>query len=121
MSTKNSCCQNPDAGTIETVNEKNLPAGPTENDVMSRLLALEKKTSQLIPKTWQERVDELESMGMTTSDAQGAIDVEIMEGWRPSDFQPWMLVPMMTTKSYDPYEPREYNDAEGVTTMGDLG
>ena len=41
-------------------------------------------------KTWQERVNELEQEGFTTSDAQGAVDVEIMEGWRPSDYQPWM-------------------------------
>ena len=98
---KNTCCQNPSTGTMEGVKQRNLPAGPTENDIMSRLLALEKKTSQLIPKTWQERVDELESMGMTTSDAQGAIDVEIMEGWRPSDYQPWMNLPLGADLSYE--------------------
>lgn len=89
---------------MEVVKQRNLPAGPTEDDVMNRLLALEKKASQLIPKTWQERLDELEYMGMTTSDAQGALDVEIMEGWRPSDFKPWMLLPLGAGCSYDAME-----------------
>jgi hypothetical protein len=42
--------------------------------------------------TWEERVTQLESEGLTRSDAQGAVDVEVLEGWRPSDFQPWMLL-----------------------------
>ena len=44
------------------------------------------------PTTWEERVTQLEQEGLTRSDAQGAVDVEILEGWRPTDFQPWMLV-----------------------------
>ncbi|NBW15162.1 MAG: hypothetical protein EBR82_44895 [Caulobacteraceae bacterium] len=44
------------------------------------------------PTTWEERVTQLEEQGLTRSDAQGAVDVEILEGWRPSDFQPWMLL-----------------------------
>ncbi|NBW14080.1 MAG: hypothetical protein EBR82_39395 [Caulobacteraceae bacterium] len=43
------------------------------------------------PMTWEERVTQLEGEGLTRSDAQGAVDVEILEGWRPTDFQPWML------------------------------
>lgn len=42
--------------------------------------------------TWEERVTQLENEGLTRSDAQGAVDVEVLEGWRPSDFQPWMLL-----------------------------
>jgi len=42
--------------------------------------------------TWEERVTQLEAEGLTRSDAQGAVDVEILKGWRPSDFQPWMLL-----------------------------
>ena len=57
------------------MNDKNLPASTPAN------------------KTWEERVSELESEGLTRSDAQGAVDVEILEGWRPTDFQPWMLLP----------------------------
>ena len=45
------------------------------------------------PMTWEERVTQLEAEGLTRSDAQGAVDVEILEGWRPTDFQPWMLLP----------------------------
>jgi hypothetical protein len=45
-----------------------------------------------MPMTWEERVTQLEEEGLTRSDAQGAVDVEILEGWRPTDFQPWMLV-----------------------------
>lgn len=48
-------------------------------------------------QSWEERVSELEAEGLTRSDAQGAVDVEILEGWRPRDFQPWMLVPQITT------------------------
>ena len=48
--------------------------------------------------TWEERVTQLEEQGLTRSDAQGAVDVEILEGWRPSDFQPWMLSPTPTGK-----------------------
>ena len=40
--------------------------------------------------TWEERVTQLEAEGMTRSDAQGVVDVEILDGWRPTDFQPWM-------------------------------
>lgn len=76
----------------------------SDEEIMRRLLALEKETSQLVPKTWQERLDELEKMGMTTSDAQGALDVEIMEGWRPSDFKPWMLLPLGAGCSYEAME-----------------
>jgi hypothetical protein len=43
-------------------------------------------------QSWEERVSELEAEGLTRSDAQGAVDVEILEGWRPRDFQPWMLL-----------------------------
>ena len=43
--------------------------------------------------TWEERVTQLERLGYTRSDAQGAVDIEILEGWRPTDFQPWMLPP----------------------------
>lgn len=43
--------------------------------------------------TWEERVTQLEAVGYTRSDAQGAVDIEILEGWRPRDFQPWMLIP----------------------------
>jgi hypothetical protein len=46
--------------------------------------------------TWEERVTQLENEGLTRSDAQGGVDVEILEGWRPSDFQPWMLLPKIT-------------------------
>ena len=45
------------------------------------------------PMTWEERVTQLEAEGLTRSDAQGSVDVEILEGWRPTDFQPWMLLP----------------------------
>jgi len=44
------------------------------------------------PTTWEERVTQLEEQGLTRSDAQGVVDAEILEGWRPSDFQPWMLL-----------------------------
>ena len=44
-------------------------------------------------QSWEERVSELEAEGLTRSDAQGAVDVEILEGWRPRDFQPWMMPP----------------------------
>ena len=81
---KNTCCQNPSAGTMEVVKQRNLPAGPTTAN-----------------KTWQERVNELEQEGLTTSDAQGAVDVEIMEGWRPSDYQPWMNLPLGAGCSYE--------------------
>jgi hypothetical protein len=40
-----------------------------------------------------EMLTQLEAEGLTRSDAQGAVDVEILEGWRPTDFQPWMLLP----------------------------
>lgn len=81
MSTKNSSCQKSIERTIETVNDKNLPAPAN--------------------KTWEERVSELESEGLTRSDAQGTVDVEIMQGWRPSDFQPWMNLPMGAGCSYE--------------------
>ena len=48
-------------------------------------------------KTWEERVSQLEAEGYDRSDAQGAVDVEILKGWRPSDFQPWMLLPKLDT------------------------
>lgn len=48
-------------------------------------------------QSWEERVSELEAEGLTRSDAQGAVDVEILEGWRPSDFQQWMLPPKIAT------------------------
>ena len=69
---------------MEVVKQRNLPAGPTTAN-----------------KTWQERVNELEQEGLTTSDAQGAVDVEIMEGWRPSDYQPWMNLPLGADLSYE--------------------
>ena len=56
-----------------------------------------KDTWKDLGRTWEERVGELEAEGYTRSDAQGAVDVEILEGWRPSDFQPWMLLPQITT------------------------
>jgi len=49
-------------------------------------------------QSWEERVSELEAEGLTRSDAQGAVDVEILEGWRPRDFQPWMLVPQVSER-----------------------
>lgn len=51
----------------------------------------------MMPQTWEERVSQLEAEGFTRSDAQGAVDVEILNGWRPSDFQPWMLLPYLAT------------------------
>lgn len=51
----------------------------------------------VMPRTWQERVSQLEAEGYTQSDAQGAVDVEILEGWRPTDFEPWMLLPKLDT------------------------
>ncbi|NDG63828.1 MAG: hypothetical protein EBY29_10245 [Planctomycetes bacterium] len=48
-------------------------------------------------QSWEERVSELEAEGLTRSDAQGAVDVEILKGWRPTDFQPWMLLPKLDT------------------------
>jgi hypothetical protein len=54
-------------------------------------------TEDNIMITWEERVSQLEAEGFTRSDAQGAVDVEILEGWRPSDFQPWMLLPKIAT------------------------
>ena len=48
-------------------------------------------------QSWEERVSQLEAEGLTRSDAQGAVDVEILEGWRPRDFQPWMLPPYLAT------------------------
>ncbi len=47
--------------------------------------------------TWEERVTQLEAEGCDRSDAQGGVDVEILNGWRPSDFQPWMLLPKLAT------------------------
>jgi len=47
--------------------------------------------------TWEERVTQLEAEGFTRSDAQGAVDVEILNGWTPSDFQLWMLPPYLAT------------------------
>jgi len=56
------------------------------------LLNIIKDRMGAINPTWEERVTQLEQEGLTRSDAQGAVDVEILEGWRPTDFQPWMLV-----------------------------
>lgn len=83
MSTENNRCQKAKVGAIETVKAKTLPASTPAN------------------KTWQERVNELEQEGLTTSDAQGTVDVEIMQGWRPSDFQPWMNLPLGAGCSYE--------------------
>lgn len=55
-----------------------------------------KKNPKKSKMTWEQRVRQLEEEGLDRSDAQGVVDVEIMEGWRPSDFKPWMLPPKLT-------------------------
>jgi len=69
----------------------------TDNEKLSAILPNGGRFFQFGAKTWEERVSELEAEGLTRSDAQGAVDVEILEGWRPRDFQPWMLLPKITT------------------------